>query len=143
MRYLCTIYSHDHTFAGKQGFAGDTSADGDGPLAQVVVSGASPRQAAAQAYVECVGRARARLLREKHQAPRRVTAQETNPKAIAASLRKMRCPQGDGYLLDNFLEGWWITVESVVPMPTPSPRRRRIRLSPPLLHRFLRTPLPN
>jgi hypothetical protein len=142
VRYICTIYSNDHTFAGKKGFAGG-GCQGDAPLAQVVVSGESPRQAAAQAYVECVGRARARMLREKHTAPRSVTAQETNPRAIAASLRKTRRPQGEGYLLDNFLEGWWITVESVLPMPTAPRRPRRVRLPRPLLHHFLRTPLPN
>jgi len=142
VRYICTIHSQNHTFAGKQDFAG-SGADSDGPLARLVVSGSSPRQAAARAYVECVGRTRARLMREKLNAPRSVAAQEANPRAIAASLRKTKRPQGDCYLLDNFVEGWLITVESVVPTPPSSPRPRRIRLPHPILQHFLRTPCPN
>jgi hypothetical protein len=142
VRYLCTIYSHDHTFAGKQGFAGD-DADGNAALGRLVVSGSSPRQAAARAYVECVGRTRARMMREKRKAPRSVAAQEANPRAIAASLRKIRRSWGDCYLLDNFVEGWLITVESVVPTPPRSPRLRGARLPHLLLLQFSRTPLPN
>jgi hypothetical protein len=140
VRYICTIYSH--TFAGKQGFAGG-DADGDGALGKVVVSAASPREAAARAYVECIGRTRARTMREKLGAPRSLAAQETNPRAIAASLRKLKRSQGECYLLDNYVEGWLITVESVVPTPPDSPRLRRVRLPHPLLVHFSRTPLPN
>jgi hypothetical protein len=142
VRYLCTIYSQNHTFAAKPGFASD-DADSDGPVGKVVVSGTSPRQAAARAYVECVGRTRARMMREKQQAPRWLAAQEANPRAIAASLRKTKVTQGHCYLLDNLVEGWLITVESVVPMPPSSPRLRRVRLPHPLLIHFLRTPLSN
>ena len=142
MRYICTIYSHDHTFAGKQGFAGG-DADGDASLARVVIAAPSPRDAAARAYVECIGRARARLMREKRQAPRSVAAQETNPRAIAASLRKTGRPQGECYLLDNYVAGWCITVEPVVPTLPSSPLPRRVRLPHPLLVHFSRTPLPN
>jgi hypothetical protein len=141
VRYICTIYSLEHTFAGKQNPAGG-GADADGPLGKVVVSGSSPRQAAARAYVECVGHSRARLLREQHGMPRSVAAQEANPRAIAASLRKTKRTPGDCYLLDNFLEGWLITVDSVVPTP-PAPRLRRLRLPHPLLVHLSRTPLSN
>jgi hypothetical protein len=141
VRYICTIYSHNHTLAAKQGFV-DDAGDGDGPVGKVVVSGASPRQAAARAYVECIGRTRARMMREKRALPRSAAAQEANPRAIAASLRKTRWPQGDCYLLDNFLDGWLITVEPVVPTP-PAPRLRRVRLPHPLLVHLSRTPLLN
>jgi hypothetical protein len=142
VRYICTIHSQTHTFAGNEGSPGGDR-DGDAPLARVVVSGPCPRQAAARAYVECVGRSRARLLREKHNTPRRVAAQEANPRAIAASLRKMKRPQGDCYLLDNFVQSWSIVVEAVVPMPASPSRPRRLRLPHPVLARLCRTPLPN
>jgi hypothetical protein len=141
VRFICTIYSQTQTFAGTKSTA-DGDRDPDGALAKVVVSGASQRDAAARAYVECVGRQRARLLREKHNMPRRRAAQESNRKAIAASLRKTK-PQGSCYLLDNFVEGWLIAVEPVVPMPASSPLPRRLRLPHPLLVHLSRIPLSN
>jgi hypothetical protein len=142
VRYLCTIFSHNPTFAGSSGFAGN-STDAETPLARLVVAAASPRDAAACAYVECVGRTRARLLRHKEGMPRSVAALEANPRAIAASLRKMKRRQGAGYLLDNLVEGWSILVDAVVPTPASPRQPRPIRLPHPLLLHFLRTPLPN
>ena len=87
MRYACTIYTHEYMFGGNRGFTGGDPVF-DSPLAHVVVSGDNLREAAARAYVQCVGRLRARRMRQNPSAPRAVIAQETSCKAIAASLRK-------------------------------------------------------
>jgi hypothetical protein len=138
VRYTCTIYTHDRTFAIQQGAMGDGDpCGGDAPLAQVLVSGASKREAAARAYVQCVGRDRARLLREQLRISPRLARQETNARAIAASLRKTSRSGGECYLMDNYVEGWYIHVEPVVDLPRPSLCRLRLphslllRLSPP------------
>ena len=137
VRYFCTIYTHDCTFATTQG----TPADGDPadgtPLARVLVSGSSKRQAAAQAYVECVGRERARLMRERFGS--RLAKQETNARAIAASLRKTNRSGSECYLLDNYVESWYVHVEPVISVPLPS-SPRRLRLPHPLLVRLSRAP---
>jgi hypothetical protein len=112
VRYTCTIYGHDYTFGGVKGFTG-TDPVFDEPLARVEVSGRSLREAAARAYVECVGRRRAEQMREQQRAPRKVVAQETSRKAIAASLRKTTRRIGECYEMDNLLEGWFIKVEPV------------------------------
>ena len=70
MRYTCTIYNHDYTFGGDRGFLGSEPVF-EAPLAHVVVSGASLREAAARAYVKCVGRQRANQMRQNQHAPRR------------------------------------------------------------------------
>ena len=142
MRYFCTIYTHDRTFATTQGSTdggrGDSQTEGGGePVARVLVSGVSKREAAARAYVECVGRDRARLLRER-QTTRRVAKQQTNARAIAASLRKLNRSGGDCYLMDDLVEGWFVHVEPVVDLPRPSPRR--LRLPHNTLVRLCRTP---
>src|SRR5262249_53943656 len=115
------------------------------PLARVLVSGSSKRQAAARAYVECVGRERARLMREERRLPGRVVKQETNARAIAASLRKVNRSGSDCYLLDNLVQGWHVHVEPVVDAPrTASSPRRPLRLpSSLLLRHLLRTPSSN
>ncbi len=91
------------------------------PLAHVEVSGKSLREAAARAYVKCVGRGRAKQMREKLTASRQVIAQETSCKAIAASLRKTARRFGECYELDNFLVAWSIKVEPVRSNPRPFP----------------------
>jgi hypothetical protein len=140
VRYFCTIYTHDCTFATTQGSSADGDQSGGTPLARVLVSGSSKRQAAAQAYVECVGRERARLMREL--GSRRLAKQEMNARAIAASLRKTNRSGGDCYLLDNYVEGWYVHVEPVIDLPRPA-SPRRLRLPHPLLVRLSRTPSPN
>lgn len=143
MRYFCTIYTHDCTPATT---ATTTSSDGDpagSPLAQVLVSGETMRDAAARAYVQCVGRERARMLQEQLRAPRKLARQETNAKAIAASLRKTKRSGGECYLLDNYAEGWYIHVEPVVNMPGASSRLRKLRLPHKRLLHLSRTPSPN
>jgi hypothetical protein len=141
VRYFCTIYTHDCTFATKQGNSSDGDLAADAPLARVLVSGSNQREAAARAYVQCVGRERARLLREQF-GSRRLAKQETNAKGIAASLRKTSRSGGECYLMDNYVEGWYIHVEPVVNMPQPaSPRRLRLPAS--LLRHLSRTPSPN
>ena len=141
MRYLCTIYNHDYTFGGKQGFVGTEPAF-DSPVGSVVVSGSSLRQAAARAYIRCVGQKRARQMRKDARAPRNVIAQETSCQAIAASLRKTAGRFGEFYELDNFLNGWLIKVEPVsssTPATTALPQRLRL----PLPFLFHRSPSPN
>lgn len=146
MRYFCTIYTHDQAAVSTQAKGGSsggsqTATDGGGmPLARVLVSGATKREAAARAYVECVGRERARLLMRQQEA-RRVAKQETNARAIAASLRKINRSGDECYLMDNFIEGWYVHVEPVVDLPAPSPRR--LRLPHPRLVHLCRTPSPN
>src|SRR5262249_19035368 len=114
----------------------------DAPLGRVLVSGANMREAAARAYVQCVGRERSRRLREELQAPRRLARQETNYKAIAASLRKTSRSGSDCYPLDNFIEGLFIHFDPVVNLPRPS-SPPRLRLPHPLLSHLLRTPSQN
>jgi hypothetical protein len=121
----------------------------------VEVAAGNQREAAARAYVLHVGRQRARLLRQRPGAPRNLIAQETNPTAIAASLRKLRTPLGEGYEMDNLRESWFITVEQRPANPSldrlsslslasshrprSRSRLRRLRLSPSQLHRLLRS----
>jgi hypothetical protein len=144
VRYFCTIYTHDCTLATKQGTPATGEGDpAGGPLGRVLVSGATMREAAARAYVQCVGRERARLMQEQLAAPRRLARQETNTKAIAASLRKMSRSGDDCYLLDNFVEGWFIHVEPVLNLPCPSSRPRKLRLPTSRLLSLSHTPSPN
>jgi hypothetical protein len=132
--YTCTIYGHDYTFGGVKSLTG-TEPVFDEPLARVEVSGRSLREAAALAYVECVGRQRAEQMRDLARAPRKVVAQETSSKAIAASLRKTTRRIGECFEMDNLLEGWFIKVEPVLSNPRPSrlPSRSRSNISR-LLH---------
>jgi hypothetical protein len=145
VRYFCTIYTHDCTpvTQGKTDGGSGSQTDGGGgtPVARVLVSGASKREAAARAYVECVGRERARLLRER-QMPRRVAKLETNARAIAASLRKINRSGGECFLMDNLVEGWYVHVEPVVDLPRPT-SPQRLRLPHPSLVHLSRTPSPN
>jgi hypothetical protein len=141
VRYTCTIYSHDYTFGGQRAFAGSDSAF-TAPLANVEVSGRTLREAAARAYVKCVGRSRARQMRKNATAPRNVIALETSCKAIAASLRKTARRIGECYEMDNFLKGWFIKVEPVS-NPQPSRRPRKLRLPLPLLQHLSSSPSPN
>jgi hypothetical protein len=140
VRYTCTIYSHDYTFGGSRAFGGSDPVF-DSPLANVEVSGRTLREAAARAYVKCVGRTRARLMRKNAVAPRQVIALETSCKAIAASLRKTLRRIGECYEMDNFLQGWFIKVQPVA-NPQPSRRPRKLRLPLPLLQ-HLSSPSPN
>lgn len=119
MLYLCTIYRHDYTFGGTKGFTGTEPAY-ESPVARVRVSGSSLRHAAARAYVRAVGRRRAATLRRQARVPDPVIAQETSPRAIAASLRKTVRRNGEGFELDLFLVSWFIRVEAV-PAPLPFP----------------------
>jgi hypothetical protein len=134
--YFCTLYKRDYTFGGKQGYTGMEPACGE-PQARVTVSAGSLREAAACAYIRCVGRQRVRNLRRQQVAPAKVLALQTNPRAIAASLRKTSGRMGEGYELDHVDRSWFI---QVCPLPT-SPRR--LRLSARRLLRLCRTPFPN
>jgi hypothetical protein len=139
MRYLCTIYTHDLSLTGKNGFVGTEPAF-NSPLATVVVPGPEMRQAAARAYVRCVGRDRARWLRQEAKAPDEVIAQETCCRAIARSLRKVARRVGVCYEMDNLLQAWSIRVE---PAPKSCLRPRRLRLPHPRLYHLSRSSLPN
>jgi hypothetical protein len=130
MRYLCTIRSNDGIFTTDHP-AAPTSPS---PVASVVVSGSSPRQAAARAYVKTVGHQRASRLRQAKKTPAAVVALETSPKAIAASLRKVHRRFGECYEMDNYHDVWSIQVESV-PMNLPLPSL--------LLYHLSRSPFPN
>lgn len=139
MRYFCTIYTRECTPASTTTAGGSGGGDGS-PLARVSVSGSSKRRAAAQAYVECVGRERARLMRERL-VPARLARLQADADAIAASLRKVNRSGSDCYLLDDLAQGWFVHVEPVVDAPRTSPRR--LRLPVPLLLHLHRTPSPN
>ncbi len=131
MRYLCTIYANDGIFSVNPTPAGPA------PLGSVVVTGSSSRQAAARAYVKTIGVQRAGWLRQAKKAPAAVVAQETSPKAIAASLRKVHRRFGECYEMDNYHDVWSIKVE-------PAPMSlRRLRLSSPLLYHLSHAPSPN
>jgi hypothetical protein len=142
VRYTCTIYSHDCTIGGAKGFTGSDPVF-DSPTAYVVVSGRSLRDAAARAYVKCIGRERARQMRQTLHAPREVIQQETSCKAIAASLRKTARRIGECYELDNFVEAWSIKVEPLASPCPSSPRLNALRLPSPLLWRLSANPSPN
>jgi hypothetical protein len=142
VRYTCTIYSHDFTFGGVKGFTG-TDPVFDEPFARVVVSGRSLREAAARAYVKCVGRQRADQMREQRRAPAKVVAQETSCKAIAASLRKTTRRIGECYEMDNLLQAWSIKVEPVLSNLRSSRQPSRPCLSPSRLLHLSSSPSPN
>lgn len=138
MRYLCTIYSHPCTFASQNLFRG-TEPGFDVPVARVVVTGSSLRQAAARAYVRCIGRQRALWLRQNPHAPHDVVADETSPRAIAPSLRKVARRIGECYEMDNFVDAWSIKVD---PAPSRS-RSRRSRSSSSRLYHLSHSASPN
>jgi hypothetical protein len=140
VRYFCTVYTADRTLAATQTTAAPDGDPAGAPVGRVLTSGSSKRQAAARAYVECVGRERARLLRERFGA--RLAKQEMNANAIAASLRKTNRSGMECYLLDNYVESWYVCVEPVVDAPRPA-TPRRLRLPHPLLAHLCRTPSPN
>ena len=136
MRYHCTIYSHAYTVAGTEAFGGTEPAF-DAPMADVMVKADGARHAAARAWVRCVGRERARLLERSSPGNPKAGAQEANPRAVAASLRKTPSRIGEVFAMDNVLEAWFIKVEPACP------RLPRLRLSPRLLWRLLRNASPN
>jgi len=135
MRYLCTIYNRDFAFGGPKSVLVGTA----------TVRGRNLREAAARAYVYCVGHKRARILREQIKAPRAAVAGETDVQAIAVSLRKTSTRFGNRYLLDNMVEGWDIHDEPATSpsSPRPEPRLQRARLPHPVLLHFLQRPSSN
>jgi hypothetical protein len=139
MRYLCTIYTHDCSFAGRKGFAATEPAF-DAPVASVIVDGPTLRDAAARAYVRVVGRQRAQGLRRKPAIPNEVIAQETSPRAIAASLRKVARRVGECYEMDNLVDAWSIQVQ---PVSVTTRLPRNLRLSSKLIYHSSRFPSPN
>ena len=70
MRFLCTIHGHDYTAGGPRAWLNAEPVCVT-VLPSVTVSGPNGREAAARAYVRCVGRERARRMSRQH-APRRV-----------------------------------------------------------------------
>lgn len=139
MRYLCTIYTNDCTLAGTRTFQG-TEPLFDSPVGAILVRGASEREAAARAYVQAVGHGRARGMRKQGVVREEIIAQETNPRAIAASLRKVTRRAGLLYEMDNYADVWSIRVQ---PAPSTTRSPRRSRLKPRLLYHFSRYPSPN
>ena len=140
MRFLCTIYTHDFTTTGGDKGGVGTEPAFDSPLARLVVGGSSLREAAARAYVRAVGRKRARWMRQQPWSREEVASQETNRRAIAASLRKTNSRIGECYEMDHLVRCWLIKVE---PAPQNRPTPRRLRLPTSTLHRLCRTPFPN
>jgi hypothetical protein len=134
MMFLCTIYTHDTTTGGGKGGVATEPAF-DSPLARLVVGGSSLR-----AYVRAVGRKRARWMRRQPWSREEVASQETNRRAIAASLRKTNSRIGECYEMDHLVRSWLIKVE---PAPQNLPAPRRLRLPTSTLHRLCRTPFPN
>ena len=129
MQFVCTIYGHDYSAGGPPAWLSARPVLVTAPRT-VTVSGGNLREAAARAYVRCVGRRRARLLCSRQHAPRRVALQEADAKAIAASLRKTPSPGGACYQLDNLVEAWFIRVEAAPPLPR-RPLLRQLRQPPP------------
>jgi hypothetical protein len=143
VRYLCTIYTHAYTYGGTSGFTG-TEPSFDSPTAEVMVTGGSMRQAAAKAYVRCVGRRRARLLEGDGQGLPNSAAQERDPRAIAASLRRTCRRIGEVFELDHAFEAWLIKVEPVPATPAAMPKQpTRLRYPVHRLLHLCRTPSPN
>lgn len=143
MRYLCTIYTHAYTFGGgTTGFTG-TEPSFDTPVAQVEVKGDTMRQAAARAYVRCVGRKRAGLPGADGQGLPNARDLERSPRAIAASLRRTCRRIGEVFELDHAFEAWLIKVEPVASSPPAKPAPRRIRIPVRRLLHLCRTPSPN
>ncbi|MFO0880319.1 MAG: hypothetical protein U0840_23490 [Gemmataceae bacterium] len=138
MRYLCTIYAH-HPLTGHT--TGTTSSEPTvgKPSGQGIVAGASPRQAAARAYVRFVARDRVEALRRRAFASERILALEANPRAIAPCLRKIASRLGECYQMDHLVDTWSIQVQ---PLPAAVPLPRRSRSSSRLLRRSA-PPSPN
>jgi hypothetical protein len=136
MTFFCTIYNQDYTL----GNDGEPTPAKVTLVAQAPVRAASPRAAAAKVYVRCVGRQRARVLKEVLHAPATLSRQETDWRGIAPGLMRSPNRLGDCYCLDNAIEAWYIVV---APAALPLPRRprlsspRRLRLPP------LPSPSPN
>jgi hypothetical protein len=121
MTFFCAVYSQDLTLGGKEPTPAGVTLVG-----QTAVRAAGPRQAAAKGYVRCVGRRRARLLKDVFQAPQTCVENETNWRAIAPGLMRSSNRLGDCYCFDNVLEAWYILVS---PAALPLPRRRLSRRS--------------
>jgi hypothetical protein len=175
MRFFCTIYNqaglangmfrgtNNASFEVLRGRGTDVQKSRGGSrlpdvvsrVGTVEVSGKDRREAAARAWIDCVGRSRAQLLLERLSVPRQVAALEADLSAIAPSLRKTPTEMGDGYTMDNVRESWLIMVEPLPrPEPQPAPvshtrrqkkpsRSRRLRISHSTLCRLLRSPSPN
>lgn len=119
MTFLCTVYNHDYTFGAPSGT--EPSAIQATRVATVSVRARSARAAAAKVYVRCVGRRRARLLKDVLQAPASLVRQETDWRAIAPGLMRCGGRMGTCYCFDNLVEAWFIQVQ---PADTPLPSRR-------------------
>jgi hypothetical protein len=122
MTFLCTIYNEQ------------VSADGSGHLtpavvtlvARSVVRAGSRRSAAAKVYVRCVGRQRARLLKEVLHAPSILIRHETDWRGIAPGLTHSSNRLGDCYCFDSLFELWYI---AVAPAGVPLPAKRLLSAS--------------
>jgi hypothetical protein len=140
MTYACTLFNWDYTLGEETTEVGRWLLSVL-PVATIVVQARNRREAAARAYVRCVGSKRAKFLREALQAPPAVVKHEMSPRAIAPALARMPGGSGHCYCLDNMVEAWLITAEplSSVPVGPPthpsglssSPRRHRLRTSLP------------
>lgn len=107
MLYTCTLFT---TILGSEPAF-------DYPLACVTVRGDSLRQAAARAYVRCVGRDRVR--QRSHLRPE-ISGLEASPRAIAASLRKIFSRIGELYEMTGLNQSWFVkVVPSRVGRPQP------------------------
>lgn len=143
MRYLCSIYTHDYTTAAATGFAGQEPSYTE-PVVEVEVAGATLRQAAARAYARSIGRARARLLRDR-QVPDHLARMEARPARVAEALRRVVTRIGEGYEMDLLSRLWFITVAPVNDDGNPSKpsKPRRLRLPSSVLLHLSRTASPN
>lgn len=140
MRYLCTIFTHSALTGTATRESGGSEPTVDGPFASGIVAGATTRDAAARAYVRFVGRHRAQDMRRRAAAPERILSLETNPRAIAPSLRKVTTRRGECYQMDNLVDTWSIKVE---PLPASVRISRRSRLSLSRLRYLSSFPSPN
>jgi hypothetical protein len=107
----------------------------DDSRADVFVEAGTRREAAARAYVLCVGRKKSR--QRSRQALENL---EGCPAAIACSLRRTQTRVGEVYELDNVTESWLI---KVVPATPPSLRLTSPRPTIPRLIHLCRIISPN
>lgn len=112
--YLCSLYNYDHTF-GEFIDESDTLRFRHCLVPAVFetwveIVAQSARHAAALAYVQGVGRNKARLMKEM-KAPQVFIRSETSPRAVAKLLGRTRIWAGKCLFFDNGIETWYIRVQ--------------------------------
>jgi hypothetical protein len=131
--YLCCLYNHDHTF-GEFIDESDTLRFRHCLVPAVFETsvhlvGQSGRHAAALAYVQAIGRNRARRMK-KMKAPAFMIKAETSPRAVAKLLGRTRIWAGKCLFFDNGIETWYIRVQRLHAVDPATIRRGRTQKRP-------------